>query len=192
MFRLAHSEDAVEDIRRCIRFIEETTGARWSWDAYFAQMQRFNLETQFERQWRELNQTPYPQLIGPCAELFRRWSRALDCGAEARVVKTFEQVNRLVLEACERREEAWRGRMKYRAITWSCPAHYYADLSAWLANCWGVDVRAELESLDDARALETEDRETALNDLARRGDNNADELWRQCELWKAEDRKSVV
>ena len=33
---------AAEDIKACIKAIEDATGAKWSWDAYFAAMKRFN------------------------------------------------------------------------------------------------------------------------------------------------------
>jgi len=191
--------DAAEDIKHCIKFIEETTGAKWNWDAYFTQMKRFNLETQYELQKWEVNQTPYPQLIGPCYELFRKWNYEMDGGADPRVIGTFEKVNKLMLQAYEKREEAWRGKMKYRAIVWSCPAHYYANLTNWIANCWGVDVLVEMESLNFTRPLETEDKELALQDLARLYErmvmrrhtnggyhNVVNELWRQCEIWKVD------
>ncbi len=190
---------AAEDIRHCIKFIEDVTGAKWNWDAYFTQMKRFNLETSFELQKWEVNQTPYPQLIGPCYELFRKWNYEMDGGADPRVIRTFEKVNSIMLRAYEKREEAWRGKMKYRAIVWSCPAHYYANLSNWIANCWGVDVLVEMESLNFTRPLETEDKERALEDLARLYErmvmrrhtnggyhNVVNELWRQCEIWKVD------
>lgn len=192
-------EDAAEDIKHCIKFIEETTGAKWNWEAYFNQMKRFNLETSYELQKWEVNQTPYPQLIGPCYELFRKWNYEMDGGADPRVIKTFEKVNKIMLQAYEKREEAWRGKMKYRAIVWSCPAHYYANLTNWIANCWGVDVLVEMESLNFTRPLETEDKELALQDLARLYErmvmrrhtnggyhNVVNELWRQCEIWKVD------
>ena len=192
-------EDAAEDIKHCIKFIEEKTGAKWNWNAYFAQMKRFNRETSFELQKWEVNQTAYPQIIGPCYELFRKWNYEMDGGADPRVMKTFEKVNKIMLRAYEKREEAWRGKMKYRAIVWSCPAHYYANLSNWIANCWGVDVLVEMESLNFTRPLETEDKELALQDLARLYErmvmrrhtnggyhNVVNELWRQCEIWKVD------
>ena len=37
-----------EDIRACIKFIEERTGAKWNWDAYFTMIKRFNQETAYE------------------------------------------------------------------------------------------------------------------------------------------------
>ena len=61
-----------EDIRACIKFIEEQTGAKWSWDAYFSAMKRFNEETRYELEKWEVNKTAYPQIIGPSYELFRK------------------------------------------------------------------------------------------------------------------------
>ena len=187
---------AAEDIKACIKFIEEQTGAKWSWDAYFSAMKRFNTETSYELEKWAVNQTAYPQIIGPCYELFRKWNYEMDGGIDPRVINTFKKVNKIMLKAYERKEEAWPGKMKYRAIVWSCPAHYYANFSNWLANCWGVNVLVEMESLNFTKPLETEDKEEALRDLARlyermvmrRHTNGGyqhvvDELWKQCEIW---------
>ncbi len=187
-----------EDIRACIKFIEETTGAKWNWDAYFTQMKRFNEETAYELQKWEINKSRYPQLLGPCYELFRKWNYEMDGGADPRTLKTFKKVNKILLKAYEKQEEPWPGKMKYRAIVWSCPAHYYANFSNWAANCWGIDVLVEMESLNFTKQLETEDKEEALRDLARLYErmvmrrhtnggyqNVVDECWRQCEAWDA-------
>ena len=187
-----------EDIKACIKFIEEKTGAKWNWDAYFAQIKRFNMETDYELQKWEVNKSAYPQLLGPCYELFRKWNYEMDGGADPRTVKTFEKVNALLMKAYENKEEPWPGKMKYRAIVWSCPAHYYANFSNWLANCWGVNVLVEMESLNFTKHLETEDKEEAMRDLARLYErmvmrrhtnggyqNVVDELWKQCEDWNA-------
>ena len=98
----------------------------------------------------------------------------------------------------ENKEEAWRNKMRYRAIVWSCPPHYYANFSNWLANCWGVNVVVEMESLNFTKPLETEDKDEALRDLARLYErmvmrrhtnggyhNVVTELWKQCEEWNA-------
>ena len=191
-------QSAAEDIKACIKFIEDKTGAKWNWDAYFAAMKRFNLETSYELQKWEINKTPYPQLLGPVYELFRKWNYEMDGGIDPRVIGTCEKVNKLLLEAYENRDEAWPGKMKYRAIVWSCPAHYYANFSNWAANCWGINVLVEMESLNFTKPLETEDKEEALRDLARLYErmvmrrhtnggyhNVVTELWRQCEDWNA-------
>ena len=190
---------AVDDIKGCIKFVEEVTGAKWSWDAYFKQMKRFNEETAYELQKWEVNKTDYPQIIGPSYELFRKWNYEMDGGADPRVIKTFEKVNDIMMKAYEKREQAWRNKMRYRGIVWSCPAHYYANFSNWLANCWGIDILVEMESLNFTKVLETEDKEEALMDLARLYErmvmrrhtnggyqNVVDEMWRQVEDWRAE------
>lgn len=187
-----------EDIRACIKFIEERTGAKWNWDAYFAAMKRFNQETDYELQKWEVNKSAYPQLLGPCYELFRKWNYEMDGGNDPRILGTAEKVNKLLMKAYENKEEPWPGKMKYRAIVWSCPAHYYANFSNWAANCWGINVLVEMESLNFTKHLETEDKEEALRDLARLYErmvmrrhtnggyqNVVDELWRQCEDWNA-------
>ena len=187
-----------EDIRACIRFIEQQTGAKWSWENYFACMKRFNQETDYELQKWEVNKSAYPQLLGPCYELFRKWNYEMDGGADPRVIKTCEKVNKILMKAYENREEPYPGKMKHRAIVWSCPAHYYANFSNWAANCWGINVLVEMESLNFTKHLETEDKEEALRDLARLYErmvmrrhtnggyqNVVDELWKQCEDWDA-------
>ena len=115
-------EAAVKDIKGCIRFIEEQTGAKWSWDAYFKAMERFNQETKYELQKWEVNQTPHPQLIGPCYELFRKWNYEMDGGIDPRILKTFKKVDKLMMDAYAKRDEPWRGKMRHRAIVWSVPA----------------------------------------------------------------------
>ena len=191
-------QSAAEDIKACIKFIEDKTGAKWNWDAYFTAMKRFNKETSYELEKWEVNKTAYPQIIGPSYELFRKWNYEMDGGIDPRVIKTCEKVSKLIREAYENRDEAWPGKMKYRAIVWSCPAHYYANFSNWAANCWGIDVLVEMESLNFTKPLETEDKEEALRDLARLYErmvmrrhtnggyhNVVTELWRQCEAWDA-------
>ena len=186
-----------DDIKACIKFVEDVTGAKWNWDAYFAQMKRFNAETAFELQKWEVNKTNNPVFIGPSYELFRKWNYEMDGGADPRAFKAMEKMNKIMLKAYERGEKAWsEEKMKYRAIVWSCPAHYYANFSNWLANCWGINVMVEMEALNFTKPLETEDKEEALRDLARLYErmvmrrhtnggykNVVDELWHQCEAW---------
>ena len=109
---------AAEDIKACIKFIEEQTGAKWSWDAYFSAMKRFNTETSYELEKWAVNQTAYPQIIGPCYELFRKWNYEMDGGIDPRILKTFKKVNKIMLKAYERKEEALRdlGRLYERMV----------------------------------------------------------------------------
>ena len=76
---------AAEDIKACIKAIEDATGAKWSWDAYFSAMKRFNHETDLELQKWEINKSARPQFIGPSYELFRKWNYEMDGGIDPRV-----------------------------------------------------------------------------------------------------------
>ena len=188
-----------DDIKACIEWIEERTGAKWNWDNYFNVIKRFNQETDYELQKWEVNKSAYPQLLGPVYELFRKWNYEMDGGCDPRALKTCEKVDRLLMQAYAAKEEPWPGKMKYRALVWSCPAHYYANFSNWAANCWGINVLVEMESLNYTKHLETEDKEEAMRDLARLYErmvmrrhtnggyqNVVDECWRQCEDWSAQ------
>ena len=188
---------AASDIKACIRFVEDVTGSKWDWAHYFECMKRFNMETDYELQKWEINRSQYPQFIGPAYELYRKWNYEMDGGIDPRVEKTCKKIAKLIEKGYRKQEPAWPfGKMKHRAIVWSCPAHYYANFSNWAANCWGIDVLVEMESLNFTKHLETSDKEEALRDLARLYErmvmrrhtnggyqNVVDELWRQCEWW---------
>ena len=191
---------AAADIKACIKFVEEVTGSKWSWDHYFECMKRFNMETDYELQKWEINRSEYPQFIGPAYELFRKWNYEMDGGIDPRVPKACKKIAKLIEKGYRKQEPAWPfGKMKHRAIVWSCPAHYYANFSNWAANCWGIDILVEMESLNFTKHLETSDKEEALRDLARLYErmvmrrhtnggyqNVVDELWRQCEWWNVD------
>ena len=85
--------------------------------------------------------------------------------ADKEAVEYSKKVDKIMMKAYSKKEEPWRGKMRHRAIVWSVPAHYYANFSNWLANCWGIDVLVEMESLNFTKPLETEDHEEALKDI---------------------------
>ena len=91
---------------------------------YFTVIRRFNEQTKMEMEKWEMNSTPYPQLIGPCYELFRKWNYEMDGGLEPSVMKTFYKVRKLMFQSYEEKCNPYRHPMKYRAVVWSCPAHY--------------------------------------------------------------------
>lgn len=188
-----------EDMKRCIRWIEELTGETWDWEHYFKVIRRFNEETNYEMNKWEVNKTPYPQVIGSAYELFRKWSYEMDGGLDPRTMKTFRRVDRMMTKAYEKKMNPYRSPIRHRAIVWSCPAHYYANFSNWLQNCWGIGVLVEMESLNFTKMLDTYDKEEAIRDLARlyermvmRKHTNGghvhvlEELWKQVEEFNVE------
>ncbi len=188
-----------EDMKRCIKWVEELTGETWDWEHYFKVIRRFNEQTNYEMNKWDVNKTPYPQVIGSAYELFRKWSYEMDGGLNPRTSKTFKRVDKMMMKAYEKKMNPYRAPIRHRAIVWSCPAHYYANFSNWLQNCWGIGVLVEMESLNFTKMLNTDDKEEAIRDLARlyermvmRKHTNGghvhvlEELWKQVEEFNVE------
>ncbi len=188
-----------EDMKRCIKWVEDLTGEKWDWDHYFEVIRRFNEQTNYEMHKWEINKTPYPQVIGSAYELFRKWSYEMDGGLYPGTHKTFKKIDKMMDRAYEKRMQPYRAPIRHRAIVWSCPAHYYANFSNWLQNCWGIGVLVEMEDLNFTKMLNTEDKEEAIRDLTRlyermvmRKHTNGghvhvlEELWKQVEEFKVD------
>lgn len=195
-------EDTLEagkaDVKGCIRFIEEQTGETFDWDAYFKVIRRFNEETKLELERWEVNRTDYPQITGATLSLWREFLYQIEGGMLPEFLTVYQKCNKLMLEAYEKKLPCSR-EMRHRAIVWNCPAHYYANFSGWAENCWGINVLVDMEIMNFTRALNTEDHEEAIGDLARlyermtmRKHTNGghehvlEELWRVVELYRVD------
>ena len=64
-------EYAAEEVVNAIHFIEEQTGEKFDWDAFFKSMKRFNAETEEFLEWMEISKTDYPQVMGVTLALYR-------------------------------------------------------------------------------------------------------------------------
>lgn len=62
---------AVDEVKSCIRFIEEQTGEKFDWDAYFSAMKIYNKQLEYELQKWDVNKTDYPQMTGATFWLYR-------------------------------------------------------------------------------------------------------------------------
>ena len=193
------TEMAAADMKDCIHWVEGLTGETWNWDTYFATMEKMNECTRLEMEKWEINKTHYPQLVGSSFELFRKWNYEMDGGLFPEGLKTQRKICKTMMETYEKKLPAYVGGYeKYRALIWSCPAHFYANFSNWLANCWGIYALTEMEALNMTKMLNTTDKEEAINDLCRLyermvmrrhtnggHDHVLGELWRQCENFNA-------
>ena len=100
---LRHREDDVQDyaaqeIKNAIAFIEEHTGEKWDWDAYFECAKRVNYATKCRLAWLEMNKTDYPQVFGSNLALYTETNYMAICGK----VKAFEDVDRKITKLAER------------------------------------------------------------------------------------------
>jgi benzoyl-CoA reductase/2-hydroxyglutaryl-CoA dehydratase subunit BcrC/BadD/HgdB len=191
-------EAGAEDVKGCIKFIEEHTGEKFDWDAYFDVIRRFNRETKLELERWEINRTPYPQVTGSTQSLWREFMYQIEGGIHPELEKVYKDCNEIMLKAYKKKEKVSRF-TRYRALVWNCPAHYYANFSSWAENCWGINVLADMEILNFTKEIETEDKEEAIRDLARlyermvmrkhtNGgyDHVLNELWRMVEAYKVD------
>lgn len=96
-------EYALEEIKGCIKFIEEQTGEKFDWDAYFAAMKVYNRETEYELQKWGINKTKYPQLTGANFWLYRLYYFHLSGGFDKRFGKVDKKVNKIMLKAYEKK-----------------------------------------------------------------------------------------
>ncbi|MFP3090341.1 2-hydroxyacyl-CoA dehydratase family protein [Treponema sp. TIM-1] len=191
-------EAAAEDIKGCIKFIEENTGEKFDWDAYFTVIRRFNEETKLEMERWEINRTPYPQITGATLSLWREFMYQIEGGLHPWLEKVYRDCNKIMLKSYEQKKKP-SSSSRYRALVWNCPAHYYANFSSWAENCWGINVLADMEILNFTKMLNTEDQEEAIRDLGRlyermvmRKHTNGgyahvlDELWRMVDAFKVD------
>ena len=158
------TEMAAADMKDCIHWVEGLTGETWNWDTYFATMEKTNECTRLEMEKWEINKTHYPQLVGSSFELFRKWNYEMDGGLFPEGLKTQRKICKTMMETYEKKLPAYVGGYeKYRALIWSCPAHFYANFSNWLANCWGIYALTEMEALNMTKMLNTTDKDEAIN-----------------------------
>lgn len=191
-------EYAVDEVKELIRFIEEQTGEKFDWDAFFDAAKTFNKQLDYELQKWDVNKTPYPQLTGASFWLYRIYYFNLGAGIDKRFLKTDEKVNKIMLKAYENKTPCSK-EMRHRTVVWSCPANYYTNFAAWLENCWGMNVVMDMETMISYQKFNTEDKDEALKDLAKtyqrsimrkhtKGGyrNVVDELWRIVEEYNAD------
>ena len=194
----ATQEYAVDEVKSCIKFIEEQMGEKFDWNSYFEAMKVYNQQLEYELQKWDVNKTPYPQMTGATFWLYRLFYFHLSGGFDKRFLKTDKKVNKIMMKAYEKKTPCSK-EMRHRAIVWSCPANYYTSLANWLENCWGVNVVMDMETMISYIMYDTEDKEKSLETYAKtlqrttmrkhtKGgyQNVVDELWRICEEFNAD------
>ena len=104
---LRHTEDGVQEyaaqeIRNAIKFIEEQTGEKWDWDAYFENMKRFNKENEHRFGWMEMSRTDTPQVIGANLALYAETTYMAVAGRAPAFLKADENITKLAQQPFKR------------------------------------------------------------------------------------------
>lgn len=200
---LRHREDdvqeyAAQEIRNCIRFIEENTGHKWDWDYYFECAKRVNESTRHRQEWLEMNKTDYPQVFGSNLALYTETNYMAICGKIPAFVEADRKITALAEKAYKNKSMAVK-EYRHRAIVWGVQSHFYMDFLIWLQNCWGIIPLTDMLSMVSTRVLSENDRETAIYDMAWLTENMImrnrthggykvllDELWDYVEEFRAD------
>ncbi|MEG1808941.1 MAG: 2-hydroxyacyl-CoA dehydratase family protein [Oscillospiraceae bacterium] len=196
-FNEEEQEYAVKNIKGCIKFIEDRMNVKFDWDAYFSVMKRHNTETQYMMDKWDINCTDYPQICGAGLALHREYEFQIASSLDDYFVKADEKVNKLMMKGYEHAKKVG-DKPLYRAIVWSCPAHYYSNFTYWAQNCWGIKTLVDMECMLTHHFYDLEDKEKSLVDMAKgyermtmRSHSNGgyvnalDECWKMCEKFNA-------
>ena len=191
-------EYAAQDIRKAIAFIEEQTGAKWDWKAYFECAKRVNETTRNRLTWLEVNSTPYPQFIGATFSLYNDTNYMGNCGRSP----LFPPIDRKIMKYVQRgyeRKTMMAPEYRHRCIVWGVQPQYVIDMLNWMVHCWGVVPLTDMLSMVSTRVLSEDDKEQAIYDMAWLTENMImrnrthggyrvllDELWEFCEEFRAD------
>ncbi len=200
---LRHTEAGVQDyaaqeIRNAIKFIEEQTGEKWDWDAYFECAKRINIGARECSEWLEMSKTDYPQVVGNNILLYRETEYMAIAGKVPAFAKTDLKITKLAREAYEKKTMLAK-EYRHRAVIWGVQSQFYTDLLAWLLNCWGIVPLFDMLTMVSLEPVSEDDKEQAIYDMAHQYENMImrnrthggyevllDDLWRYCEEYRAD------
>ncbi len=195
---IRHEEDSVQEyaakeMLNAIKFIEDNTGEKFDWNAFFKTMERFNEETKHLLEWYEISRSKYPQVTGNALSLYRYAAYMAAGGREAPFLPNDEKITALAMKGYKNKELS-APQHRHRAITWGVQSACYTAFCLWIQNCWGIIPIVDMLTLCSTRIVNTEDPDKAIYDLAwlyekmimRSRSNGGYEvgvadLWRYCE-----------
>lgn len=193
---------AANDVKAAIKFIEEQTGEKWDWNAYFECAKRVNNTTRNRVNWLEVNSTPYPQFVGAVFSLYNDTNYMGNCGRYPAFVEIDRKIMKLVQQGYKRKA-MMASEYRHRCIVWGVQPQYIIDMLYWMIQCWGVVPLTDMLSMVISEEIAEEDtpenREQAYYDMAWLTMNMimrnhthggykvlVDELWEYCEKMNAD------
>lgn len=130
-------EFMVADFKEMIKFVEKQSGVTFQEEKLLKTMDLVNKQNELLYKKWEINKTDYPQYSGPSAWLYRVWSFSAVGLVEKRFLKNDIKTLKLMQKAVKNKEKQ-HPKQRFRGVIWSTPCNYYANISTWLLNCWGV------------------------------------------------------
>ncbi|MDD3402829.1 MAG: 2-hydroxyacyl-CoA dehydratase family protein [Hespellia sp.] len=191
-------EYAAQEIRNAIKFIEDQTGEKWDWDAYFTCAKQINAETRELLEWFDMTKTDYPQVIGANLALYRETAYMVVAGRVPAFLSADQKITQLAAQSFDKKEMLVP-EYRHRAIVWGVQSQYYTDFLPWLQDCCGILPLVDMLSLVSTEMISEDDKEQAIYDIAHLYENMImrnrthggyevllDDLWRFCEEFRAD------
>lgn len=157
-------ENAAKDLEGAWKFIEEQTGAKFSWDSLVKYAKGQNESLRFEREkWEIAANSDYYPVNGVAQSLYRiYYSQDGDRKIWHDVDKKVEKI----INVCVKKKINSFPKTRHRVIAWSCAPMFYSYWSTWAYNCWGLNVIMNMDSLMFNKEIRTDTYDHAVEDLA--------------------------
>lgn len=157
-------ELGVHEVEEAIKFMEEQFGQKMDWEALKKHLEATNKFNQEEVERWDIYATTNSGVLNPvCMAMWRIYF--YQQGATKYFAQASEKVNKLFYKSVEQKLNTFP-KARHRAIAWSCGSTYYCYASLWLYNAWGILCVNNMDSLTGHNLIDTEDRETMLEDIA--------------------------
>ena len=196
-------EYAADEIRSAIKFVEEQSGEKWNWQAYFENMRLFNDNTRSFLEILDVQKTDYPQVPENNYALHRDVYYMRMTNATSReYLDVDDRIRELMYRGYERKELMCR-EPRHRALMWGVQAEFYTNFPNWLMECWGIVPLTHFMNLTSVKIYADtdtpENREQAIYDIAdlyvntimrNRSEGGyrlgVEDMWRFCEEFRCD------
>ena len=157
-------ELGVHEIESAIDFMEKQFGRKFDWDAFIRHCEATNQVNREEMErWDIYCKTDNGCLNAICQGMYRIYF--YQQGGTKYFAKSSAKTLKLMYECVEKNIKPFPN-TRHRALAWSCGSTYYCHGVGWLYNCWGILAVINMDSLTGHNLIDTEDRETMMEDLA--------------------------
>ncbi|MDD6090287.1 MAG: 2-hydroxyacyl-CoA dehydratase family protein [Candidatus Limivicinus sp.] len=157
-------ELGVHEIKEAIKFMEQQFNRPFDWEAFIRHCELTNQVNREEMErWDIYCKTSNGCLNAICQGMYRIYF--YQQGGTKYFSESSKKTLKLFYRSVEKNLNPFPN-TRHRALAWSCGSTYYCHGVGWLYNCWGILAVINMDSLTGHNLIDTEDRETMLEDLA--------------------------
>lgn len=157
---------ALTEMKKLIRFIEDSTGEKFDESAFWKVVERHNQEVANEMEKWDYMKTPYSANGGTMGSLYHAFYFTFSGGAIPGILKTDEKILRIMADAYDKKINCFP-KARHRAIGWGGVACYWLQFPNWLYNCWGIHMVAAMDNFSGNMPIPTDSLDNALIGVAR-------------------------